>query len=223
MRLELTDEQKMIQEMAADFAKSELAPVAATLDETKDRSILTANLKKMAELGLMTMNIPETYGGADVGVVAYSLAMTEIARACAATAVTMSVTNMVAEVILEFGTDEQKQKYIPLLASGEYPGGAFGLTETQAGSDPGNMRTMAVRDGNEFVINGVQDFYHLSRIRRRVRYLDRHRSGRRAGQGNLGFSGGTRHPGVYHRQGRKQDGPAGLIHQRTSVRRLPDS
>jgi alkylation response protein AidB-like acyl-CoA dehydrogenase len=158
LRLELTDEQKMIQDMAAGFAKSELAPVAAELDETKDRSILKANLKKMAELGLMTMNIPETYGGADVGVVAYSLAMTEIARACAATAVTMSVTNMVAEVILEYGTEEQKQKYIPRLAGGEYYSGAFGLTETQAGSDPGNMRTMAVRDGSDFVINGSKIF-----------------------------------------------------------------
>jgi alkylation response protein AidB-like acyl-CoA dehydrogenase len=158
LRLELTDEQKMIQDMAAGFAKSELAPVAAELDETKDRSILKANLKKMAELGLMTMNIPETYGGADVGVVAYSLAMTEIARACAATAVTMSVTNMVAEVILEYGTEEQKQKYIPRLAGGEYYSGAFGLTETQAGSDPGNMRTMAVRDGSDFIINGSKIF-----------------------------------------------------------------
>ena len=158
MRLEFTDEQKMIQQMAADFAKSELAPVAAKLDETKDRSILLANLKKMAELGLMTMTIPESYGGADVGVVAYSLAMTEIARACAATAVTMSVTNMVAEVILEFGTEEQKQKYIPKLAGGEFSSGAFGLTETQAGSDPGNMRTTAVRDGDDFVLNGSKIF-----------------------------------------------------------------
>lgn len=158
MRFELTEEQKMIQAMAADFARAELAPVAARLDEAKDRSILKANLKKMAELGLMTMNVPEAYGGADVGVVAYSLAMTEIARACAATAVTMSVTNMVAEVILEFGTDEQKRKYVPKLASGEYLAGAFGLTETQAGSDPSNMRTQAVADGDDFVLNGSKLF-----------------------------------------------------------------
>lgn len=158
MRLELTDEQRMIQEMAADFAKSELAPVAARLDETIDRSILTANLKKMADLGLMTMNIPEAYGGADVGVVAYSLAMTEIAGGCAATAVTMSVTNMVAEVILEFGTEEQKEKYIPKIASGEYAAGAFGLTEVMAGSDPGNMQTQAVADGDDFILNGSKLF-----------------------------------------------------------------
>ena len=158
MKFEFTDEQKMIQEMASDFARRELAPVAARLDETKDRSILKANLKKMAELGLMSMNIPEGYGGAEVGVVAYSLAMTEVARACAATAVTMSVTNMVAEVILEFGTEEQKEKYIPKIASGEYPAAAFGLTEPQAGSDPGNMMTQAVADGDDFILNGSKIF-----------------------------------------------------------------
>ena len=158
MRFEFTEEQRMIQEMAANFAASELAPVAAELDRTKDRSILKANIKKMADLGLMTMNIPEEYGGADVGVVAYSLAMTEIAKGCAATAVTMSVTNMVAEVILEFGTEEQKQKYIPKLASGEYLAGAFGLTEPLAGSDPGGMITQAEADGDDFVLNGSKLF-----------------------------------------------------------------
>ncbi len=158
MRFELTEEQKMIRDMARDFALSELAPSAAILDETKDRTILKANLKKMAELGMMTMNIPEEYGGADVGVVAYSLAMTEIARGCAATAVTMSVTNMVAEVILEFGTEEQKRRYIPAIASGEMPAGAFGLTEAQAGSDPSNMKTRAVADGDDFILNGSKLF-----------------------------------------------------------------
>jgi butyryl-CoA dehydrogenase len=158
MRFELTEEQKMIRDMAADFAQSELAPRAGELDRTKDRSILKANVKKMAELGLMTMTIPETYGGADVGVVAYSLAMTEIGRGCAATAVTMSVTNMVAEVILEFGTEAQKRKYIPKIAGGEYLAGAFGLTEPQAGSDPGNMKTTAEADGDDFVINGSKIF-----------------------------------------------------------------
>jgi butyryl-CoA dehydrogenase len=158
MKFEFTDEQKMIQEMASDFAQRELAPVAARLDETKDRNILKTNLKKMAELGLMSMNIPEEYGGAEVGVVAYSLAMTEIARACAATAVTMSVTNMVGEVLLEFGTEEQKRKYIPKIAGGAYPAGAFGLTEPQAGSDPGNMKTQAVADGDDFILNGSKIF-----------------------------------------------------------------
>ncbi|MFH1138523.1 MAG: acyl-CoA dehydrogenase family protein [Pseudomonadota bacterium] len=158
MRFDLTEEQRMIQKMAADFARTELAPVAAKLDATKDRTLLRANLKKMAELGLMTMNIPEDFGGAQVGVVAYSLAMTEIAKACAATAVTMSVTNMVAEVILEFGTEEQKRKYLPKIADGEFPAGAFGLTEPQAGSDPGAMKTTARMDGDDVVLDGRKLF-----------------------------------------------------------------
>jgi alkylation response protein AidB-like acyl-CoA dehydrogenase len=158
MNFALTDEQKMIQEMCRDFAREELVPHAARLDETKDRTILLANLKKMADLGLMGMNIPEAYGGAQVGVVAYSLAMTEIGRGCAASAVTMSVTNMVAEVLLEFGTEAVRQKHIPRLCSGEYPAGAFGLTEPGAGSDPAGMKTTAVLDGDEWVLNGSKIF-----------------------------------------------------------------
>jgi len=158
MDFALTEEQKMIQAMCRDFAKTELAPQAARLDETKDRSILLGNLKKMADLGLMGMNIPEAYGGAQVGVVAYSLAMTEIGAGCASTAVTMSVTNMVAEVLLEFGTEEVKRRHIPRLCSGEYPAGAFGLTEPGAGSDPAGMKTTAVLDGNEWVLNGQKIF-----------------------------------------------------------------
>ena len=158
MKFELTDEQKMIRDMAAGFARVELSPVAAVLDHTRDRGILKGNLKKMAELGLMTMNIPEEYGGADVGVVAYSLAMTEIARGCAATAVAMSVTNMVAELILECGTPKQKEYYIPKLARGEFLSGAFGLTEPQAGSDPGSIKTTAEADGDDFILNGSKIF-----------------------------------------------------------------
>jgi butyryl-CoA dehydrogenase len=158
MDFALTEEQKMIQEMCRDFSRSELAPQAARLDETKDRAILRANLKKMAELGLMGMNIPEAYGGAQVGVVAYSLAMTEIAAGCASTATTMSVTNMVAEVLLEFGTEEIKKKHIPRICSGEYTAGAFGLTEPGAGSDPAGMKTTAVSDGDDWVLNGQKIF-----------------------------------------------------------------
>jgi alkylation response protein AidB-like acyl-CoA dehydrogenase len=158
MNFALTEEQKMIQETCRDFARTELAPQAARLDETKDRTILLKNLKKMAELGLMGMNIPEAYEGAQVGAVAYSLAMTEIGAGCASTAVTMSVTNMVAEVLLEFGTEEVKRRHIPRICSGEYPAGAFGLTEPGAGSDPAGMRTTAVLDGSEWVLNGQKIF-----------------------------------------------------------------
>ncbi|MBI5604445.1 MAG: acyl-CoA dehydrogenase family protein [Deltaproteobacteria bacterium] len=158
MDFALTEEQKMIQAMCRDFSRTELAPQAARLDETRDRTILKANLKKMADLGLMGMNIPEIYGGAQVGVMAYSLAMTEIGAGCAATAATMSVTNMVAEVLLEFGTEEIKNTHIPRLCSGEYTAGAFGLTEPGAGSDPAGMKTTAVLDGNDWVLNGQKIF-----------------------------------------------------------------
>jgi butyryl-CoA dehydrogenase len=158
MDFALSEEKKMIQAMCRDFAASELAPKAADLDQTKNRSILKAHLKKMAELGLMGMNIPERYGGAQVGVIAYSLAMTEIAAGCASTAVTMSVTNMVAEVLAEFAADQIKSKHIPKICSGEYLAGAFGLTEAGAGSDPAGMKTTAIPEGSHWVLNGQKIF-----------------------------------------------------------------
>lgn len=158
MNFELTQEQKIIQDTAAKFAKRELEPVAAELDATKNREILKANLAKLADLGFMGLNVDPEYGGTGAGAVAFSLAMTEIGRACASTAVTTSVTNMVAEVIQAIGTEEQKRKYIPPLCSGEYPAGSFGLTETCAGSDPASMRTTAVLDGDHWVLNGGKIF-----------------------------------------------------------------
>ncbi|MCL2789018.1 MAG: acyl-CoA dehydrogenase family protein [Desulfobulbus sp.] len=158
MNLDLTEEQKLIQDTARDFAKSELEPVAARLDQEKDRVTLLANLKKLAELGFMGLNVREEYGGSEAGVVAFSVAMTEIARACASTAVTVSVNNMVCEVIQAIGTEEQKKKYIPKICSGEYAAGSFGLTENSAGSDPSGMVTTAVKDGDFFVLNGSKIF-----------------------------------------------------------------
>lgn len=158
MNFELTEEQKIIQDTAAKFAKRELEPVAAQLDETKNREILKSNLKKLADLGFMGLNVDPEYGGTGAGAVAFSLAMTELGRACASTTVTTSVTNMVAEVIGAIGTEEQKQKYIPPLCSGEYYAGSFGLTETCAGSDPAAMRTTATLDGDSYVLNGGKIF-----------------------------------------------------------------
>lgn len=158
MLFELTDEEKMIQETAAKFAKRELEPVAAKLDKTKDRGILLGNLKKLAELGFMGLNVSPEYGGAGTNTVAFSLAMTELGRACASTTVTASVSNMVCEVIQAIGTEELKRKYIPKICSGEYPAGGFGLTETMAGSDPSGMLTSAVLDGDHWVLNGRKIF-----------------------------------------------------------------
>jgi len=152
----LTEEQAMIRDMVREFAEKEIKPKAAYYDESKEFPFET--LKALAGLGLMGMNIPQEYGGSNVGTTAYSLAITEIAKGCAATAVTTSVTNMVAEVIHEFGTDEVKNKHLPRICSGEYPAGSFALTEPQAGSDAANIRTTATKDGNSYILNGQKSF-----------------------------------------------------------------
>ncbi len=154
MDLSLTEEQLMIQDMAKKFADAELAPIAAELDSTNDQTLFQANLTKLAELGFMGLNVKAEYGGVEAGTIAFSLAITELARACASTAVTTSVTNMVAEVIQSVGNEDQKQKYLPKICSGEYLAGGFCLTESSAGSDPAGMRTTAVKEGNEYVLNG---------------------------------------------------------------------
>jgi alkylation response protein AidB-like acyl-CoA dehydrogenase len=112
MHLDLNEEQKLIQDTARAFAQAELDHVAAELDRGGDSQIFYDNLLKLAELGFMGLNIRDEYGGSEAGVVAFSVAMTEIARACAATAVTVSVNNMVNEVIQALGSEEQKQYYI---------------------------------------------------------------------------------------------------------------
>jgi alkylation response protein AidB-like acyl-CoA dehydrogenase len=158
MFLELTGEQRLIQDTAREFAKAELDPIAATLDQEGDPPAFLANLRKLAELGFMGLNVKDEYGGAEAGVVAFSVAITEIARACASTAVTLSVNNMVCEVIQAAGSEAQKKAYIPKICSGEFSAGAFGLTETGAGSDPSGVATQAVLDGDQWVLNGSKIF-----------------------------------------------------------------
>jgi alkylation response protein AidB-like acyl-CoA dehydrogenase len=106
----------------------------------------------------MGLNIKDEFGGTEAGSIAFSVAMTEIARACAATAVTVSVNNMVSEVIQALGSNEQKKRYISKICSGEYLAGAFALTEAGAGSDPAAMTTTAVLDGDEWILNGSKIF-----------------------------------------------------------------
>jgi alkylation response protein AidB-like acyl-CoA dehydrogenase len=158
MLLDLTEEQRLIQDTAREFAKAELEPIAAQLDQEGDRPAFLANLRKLAELGFMGLNVRDEYGGAEAGVVAFSVAITEIARACASTAVTLSVNNMICEVIQAAGTEEQRRQYIPKICSGEYSAGAFALTETGAGSDPSGVATQAVLDGDEWVLSGSKIF-----------------------------------------------------------------
>lgn len=158
MDFDLTEEQKLIQDTARDFAIAELDPVAAELDNGGDKEIFYTNLRKLGELGFMGLNIRDEYGGSEAGVVAFSLAITELARACASTAVTVSVSNMVNEVIQALGSEEQKTKYISKICSAQYLAGAFALTEPGAGSDPAAMTTTAMHDGDSWVINGSKIF-----------------------------------------------------------------
>jgi alkylation response protein AidB-like acyl-CoA dehydrogenase len=152
MDLNLTETQALIQSTARDYATRIIAPQAAAID--REERFPTTILKGLADLGLMAVNVPEVYGGSAAGVVSYGLAMQEIARACASTAVTMAVSNMVGEVIAAFGSEAQKQAYCTKLASGEFVSGSFALSETGSGSDAGAMRTAAVRDGDSWVISG---------------------------------------------------------------------
>ncbi len=156
MNFELTDTEAQIRDLARSFAEKHLRPVAATLD--REGRLPVDLLRGLAELGLMGVNVPSDLGGAEAGVVAYSLAMQEIARACASTAVTMAVTNMVAEVIATFGAASQRTTYVPRLTSGEYVAGAFALSEPEAGSDPGSMRTTARRTEAGWVLDGAKQW-----------------------------------------------------------------
>ncbi|PIU63209.1 MAG: acyl-CoA dehydrogenase [Armatimonadetes bacterium CG07_land_8_20_14_0_80_40_9] len=155
MAFKLTDEQRMIQLMVREFAKKEIEPVASEYE--KKEIFPQENLKKMAELGLMGMMIPPEYGGSGVGTVSYSIAMQEIAYACASTSVAMSVSNLSCEPILMFGSEEQKRRFLTPLASGKYLG-AFALTEPEAGSDPASLRTRAILKGDSYFINGSKTF-----------------------------------------------------------------
>src|SRR5258708_35439912 len=139
MDLDLNETQTLIQKTARDFATRVVAPRAAELDATE--RFPREALRGLAELGLMAINVPPELGGAGAGAVAYALAMQEIARACASTAVMMSVTNMVGEAIARFGTAAQKERHCPRLASGDYAPGGFAPSEPAARSSPDRMRT----------------------------------------------------------------------------------
>jgi len=156
MDFELTEEQKMIQEMAHDFAEKEIKPKAPELDKTERHP--TEIIQKMAELNLMGMAIPDTYGGGGADVVSYVLALEEISWGCASVGVIMSVNNsLVCDPIYTFGTEEQKKKFLTPLASGKKLG-CFGLTEPEAGSDAAAQKTTAVLQGDVWVINGKKNF-----------------------------------------------------------------
>ncbi len=156
MKFELTDEQQMIQGMARDFAQAEVKPIAAEID--REARFPHETVKRMGELGLMGMTIPERWGGSGVDTVAYLLALVEIGKVCASHCVIMAVNNsLYCDPVHWFGTDAQKERFLKPFASGHLLG-CFSLTEPQAGSDASNLLTMAVRDGDRYVVNGRKIF-----------------------------------------------------------------
>ncbi|REJ09299.1 acyl-CoA dehydrogenase [Halobacillus trueperi] len=156
MNLQFTDEQEMMRKMVRDFAEKEVAPAVERMEQ-EDR-FPSELLPKMGELGLMGVPIPEKYGGAEMDYISYIIAIHEISKVSATLGVILSVhTSVGTNPILYFGTEEQKNKYIPKLASGEYLG-AFALTEPSAGSDASSLKTRAVKQEDRYILNGSKVF-----------------------------------------------------------------
>ncbi|MBM4440955.1 MAG: acyl-CoA dehydrogenase [Candidatus Rokubacteria bacterium] len=156
MNLDLSDEQRMIREVARDFAEREVRPIAAEID--RDARFPHETIKRMGELGLMGILVPERWGGAGGDAVMYAVAMEEIARVCGSHAVVMSVNNsLFCDPVYKYGDDAQRERFLAPVASGAEIG-CFALTEPQAGSDATNQHTVAVRDGKDYVVNGRKVF-----------------------------------------------------------------
>ena len=156
MNFEYSETQLLIQETARKFAEEELAATAGERDEKEEFPY--SAIKKLADLGFLGMMVPEQYGGAGLDTISYVLAMEEISKVDASVGVIMSVNNsLVCHGINEWGSEEQKQRYLIPLATGKFLG-AFALSEPEAGSDASNQRTMAVRDGEFYVLNGTKNF-----------------------------------------------------------------
>lgn len=152
----LTDTQEQIRDVARDFARERLAPGAAKRDA--EHAFPRGELTEMGDLGFMGMLVPEAWGGSDLGMVAYALVLEEIAAGDGACSTILSVHSSVGcAPILRFGNDDQKQRFLPKMASGEWIGG-FALTEPQAGSDASALKTRARRDGDHYVIDGAKQF-----------------------------------------------------------------
>ena len=155
MNLQFTDEQLMMRNMVQDFAKTEITPF---IDQLEEGAFPREIIEKMGELGLMGITVPTELGGANMDFTSYIIAIHELSKVSAVLGVILSVhTSVGTNPILYFGNEEQKQRYVPKLASGKYLG-AFCLTEPQAGSDAGSLSTRAIRDGDEYVLNGAKIF-----------------------------------------------------------------
>jgi alkylation response protein AidB-like acyl-CoA dehydrogenase len=156
IELQLNETQRMVRDLARKIARERVAPVAAAND--RDERFPREQLRELAQAGLFGVNVPEAYGGAAAGVVAYAVAMMEVSAACASTAVAMAVSNMVAEVICAFGSEEQKQKHVTRLTSGEYAAASFALSEPASGSDAGGLLTTARRVDGGWVLDGQKQW-----------------------------------------------------------------
>ncbi len=156
MDLHLSEEHEMMRKVARDFARKEVAPIAAEIDEQARFPL--ENVRKMGELGFMGLTVAEEYGGAGADTVAYVIAIEEIAKVCASTAVIMSVQNsLVCQGFEHFGDEAQKKGFLTRLASGQALG-AFALTEPEAGCDAAAQRSTARRDGDSYILNGTKHF-----------------------------------------------------------------
>lgn len=156
MDFNLNKKQALFQQMIREFAEKEVKPLAAEIDELERFPMET--VEKLGKIGVMGIPVPTQYGGAGGDNLMYSIAVEELSRCCATTGVVVSAhTSLCVAPILEHGTEEQKMKYIPKLASGEWIG-AFGLTEPNAGTDAAMQQTMAVLDGDHYVLNGTKIF-----------------------------------------------------------------
>ncbi len=154
MHLELTEEQKMLEQTVREFASSEVKPLARELDETG--RFPRETFRKAAELGLTGVALPEQYGGAGFDHVSYAIVIEEISRACASTGVILSVQNsLYCDPICRLGTEEQKKKFLVPFARGEKIG-CYALTEPQAGSNAAALATRAVRQGDRYIVNGTK-------------------------------------------------------------------
>lgn len=156
MDFNLTKTDELFLQMIREFAEKEVKPIAAEVDETE--RFPEETVRKMAKLGIMGIPVPAQYGGAGGNNILYTMAVEELSRVCATTGVIVSAhTSLCCAPIMENGTEEQKMKYLPKLASGEWIG-AFGLTEPNAGTDASAQQTMAVREGDHYVLNGTKIF-----------------------------------------------------------------
>ncbi|EDS78102.1 acyl-CoA dehydrogenase [Clostridium massiliodielmoense] len=156
MKLEFTREQELVRQMVREFAENEVKPMAAEIDETE--AFPMENVKKMAKYGMFGIPFAKEYGGIGGDYLSYILAVEELAKKCGTTSIILSAhVSLCASVIDTFGTEEQKKKYLPELCSGKKLG-AFGLTEPNAGTDASGQQTVAVKQGDKYILNGQKIF-----------------------------------------------------------------